>query len=400
MSTAPDAHGSMVHPSSKRVEFVDLLRGWAVIVMVETHIANATLTPEISASGFFQYVKFFNGLVAPSFLFASGLAYAITTRRKLHDYLSWGRPLFRQFGRLFFILALGYMLHVPKFSFEKVLNETTTQDWQVFFQVDILHCIAVSLLLVQVVLLVLKDERKLYLALAVLAIAIVFATPYVWGVDFWTIVPWPIAAYLNGLHFSLFPLFPWSAFLIAGAVTGYFYLQARDVTIAETGAANDRRYTKILFGIGSVLVLLSFAIEPLAAGLYRTYDYWMFSPSFVLLRLGLVLLLCAGMLHYEQRHGVPAKSIVTLVGRESLVVYVVHLLMIYGDFGKFNFVKEVDHTFGYGVAAIATAVLLITMYVLALIWSRIKRSSPRLKLVINLGTLVGALGMFFFGPGE
>ena len=28
----------------KRIEFIDLLRGWAVIVMIETHVFNATLT--------------------------------------------------------------------------------------------------------------------------------------------------------------------------------------------------------------------------------------------------------------------------------------------------------------------------------------------------------------------
>jgi uncharacterized membrane protein len=86
----------------KRIEYIDLLRGWAVIVMVETHVFNATLLPALRESGVFKVQTFLNGLVAPSFLFASGLVFAVTTRRKLHEYLSFRWPLFRQISAHFF----------------------------------------------------------------------------------------------------------------------------------------------------------------------------------------------------------------------------------------------------------------------------------------------------------
>ena len=138
-----------LQPKSKRLDYIDLLRGWAVIVMIETHVFNATLTDAIRSTDFFDYIKFVNGLVAPSFLFASGLAYAITTRRKLNDYLSFGRPLFKQFGRLMFILALGYLLHLPKFNYHQLVYWTEERHWRTFFQADVLQCIAVSLMLMQ-----------------------------------------------------------------------------------------------------------------------------------------------------------------------------------------------------------------------------------------------------------
>jgi uncharacterized membrane protein len=102
--------------TKKRIEFIDLLRGWAVIVMIQTHVFNATLTPGLTETGFFQVLRFIDGLVAPSFLFASGMAYAVTTRRKINDYLSFGPPLFRQFGRLLFVMLIGYGLHLPKLT--------------------------------------------------------------------------------------------------------------------------------------------------------------------------------------------------------------------------------------------------------------------------------------------
>ena len=382
--------------ASKRIEFIDLLRGWAVIVMIETHVMNATLTQETMAGDVFQFLKFLNGLVAPSFLFASGLAYAVTARRKMSDYLSFGAPLFKQVGRLIFILALGYALHLPKFNFTHLLHTAGERAWQVFFQADVLQCIAVSLLIMQVLLLLLKNERRLYFTVAGLSLLIVVTSPYIWGIDFWHYLPIPIAEYFNGLHFSLFPLFPWSAFLFAGAVTGYFYLRAKDLATEEGEPPMMKRIAWVALGI----VAISFALEPFAASIYPTYNYWRFSPSFFLLRLGLVLLLCSGMFFFERLKGVSSGSPVTLIGRESLLVYATHLLLIYGNFGSFNFRDRVNHTYGYGEALIATGVLLILMYLLARIWNQIKRGSPKLKLAINYVTLASFLGVFFFGPGQ
>src|SRR5512135_2725297 len=93
---------------SKRVQYIDLLRGWAVIVMIETHVFNATLRPDIKTTDFFDILNFINGLVAPSFIFASGLAFAITSRRKIAEYTTLGPPLYKQILRLLFILGIGY----------------------------------------------------------------------------------------------------------------------------------------------------------------------------------------------------------------------------------------------------------------------------------------------------
>ena len=383
----------------KRVEYIDLLRGWAVIVMIETHVMNATLTADVTENDFFQVLKFINGLVAPAFLFASGLAYAVTTRRKIADYLGFAPPLFKQLGRLLLILLIGYTLHIPRFNYYHVRYVAGERAWEVFFQADVLHCIAVSLLLLQVLLLVFRSERGMYRALASLAVIVVFAAPIMWGIDFWNVLPIPLAAYMNGLHGSLFPLFPWSAFLFAGSVTGWYYLKAKDSQAAgKTGATATMMSSTAAFAFG--MIAFSFLLHPLARQVYPTYDYWRFSPGFFFLRLGLVLLLCVLMFAYERRHGVSPRSAVTLVGRESLIVYVTHLTLIYGDFGGFNFQKQVQQSFGYPLALLTTVVLWLLMYVLALFWSAIKKGPVRRKRGIQLAFLVIILGIFFFGPNH
>lgn len=380
----------------KRIEFIDLLRGWAVIVMVETHVFNATLPPSITESPFFQIIRFIDGLVAPAFLFASGMAYAVTTRRKMQDYLSFGTPLLRQVGRLLFILLIGYSLHIPTFNYYHLRYEEGPLAWQTFWQSDILQCIAVSLLFLQAMLLILRSEARLYRTMIPVTAFVVLASPLVWGTDYWNFMPVPLASFLNGLHYSLFPLFPWSAFLFAGALSGYYYLRARDAqgSTPEAVPAMMKRSVYVAFA----LVAVSFLLHPVAAALYPTYDYWKFSPSFWLLRLGLVMLLCAGMYFYEKRAGVSARSVVALMGRESLLVYATHLLLVYGKFGYFTFTDRVNRSFSYGEAILTTLVLLGLMYALALAWSAIKASPPPWKRLVQGVVMACFVLVFFFGP--
>lgn len=392
---------SVAPPASKRLDFIDLLRGWAVIVMIETHVFNATLIPSLRDGDLFKVITFLNGLVAPSFLFASGLAYAVTTRRKLNDYLAFGKPLVKQFQRLLLVLSIGYVLHIPKFNYAQLLSTTEEHAWRVFFQADVLQCIAVSLMAMQGLLLVLRTELRFYTVVGVVALAVIFLTPVIWGIDFWPLVPMAVAGYMNGAHFQNFPgfpLFPWAGFVFAGAAFGYWYLRSKDAR-SESLDSEGSMMKRALVAAG-ILMALSFAIEPLASSLYLTYDYWRFSPSFTLLRIGIVMMLCAGMFFYERNRGVSPGSPVTLIGRESLIVYTTHLLLIYGNFSTFNFSKRVHHSFGYGEAALTTVILLVLMYLLARFWSTVKQGSRKWKLALEVGTLIILVGVFFFGPGE
>jgi hypothetical protein len=224
-------------------------------------------------------------------------------------------------------------------------------------------------------------------------------TPFVWGVDFLHVLPAPFAAYMNGRHSSLFPLFPWSVFLFTGAIAGYLFSEARDGVSSPRPADTAALFTKRFLQAGIGLLALSLVVMPLG-WLYPTYNYWLFSPSFVLLRLGIVLFLCALMFWYEQRKGIGPHSPVALMGRESLLVYTTHLLLIYGNFGTFNFRQWANHTFGYVQAMMWTVLLLMLMLVLAYGWDRVRRADPRVKRWMQLAVLALFLGVFLFGPGQ
>lgn len=377
-----------------RVGFVDLLRGLAVMVMIQTHVFNATLRSEILESTLFEIIRFIDGLVAPAFLFASGLAYAITTRRKINDYLAFGPPLFKQLGRLLLILLIGYMLHIPRFNYHHLMHDAASEAWEKFWQADVLHCIAVSLLLMQMLLLILRSEKRLYRAVLWMAAGVCFLTPLMWSANWWNFLPIPIASYLNGMYYSLFPLFPWSFFIFAGALTGHYYVGARSGGVPGAEKAIMRRAA--IWGAGMIVV--SFPLHPLAEAAYPIYDYWHLSPSFLLLRLGLVLLICGGLFAYEQRKGVSASSVVALFGRESLIVYVTHLTILYGEFTGRSLANRFGGSFGYGEALAGTLGLAVLMYVLALGWGKIKRGPAKTKYAVEVVFVAICVLFFFFGP--
>jgi uncharacterized membrane protein len=379
---------------SRRLAFIDLLRGWAVIVMIETHVVNATIQKSIAATPWFEVINFINGLVAPTFLFASGMAFAVTSRRKLDSYLSVGTPLLRQVWRLLFILILAYILHLPKFNVKAIMEGFTERQYLVFLQADVLHCIAVSLLFLQALLFLVRTEKLLYRVAGAVAATVLFVTPFMWGVDWLTVMPAPLAAYMNGMHFSLFPVFPWMVFILAGTIAGYSFTSSQDHSTPENRPAFPIRPFAT---VGAGLIVLSFVLIPLA-WVYPTYDYWRYSPAFVLLRLGIVMTFAAAAMVYELNKGVSPRSLVTMVGRESLLIYTVHLMLIYGDYGSFNFRRWSDHTFTLPVALMWTVVLLALMFLLAMAWDRVRKLDPKWKLRIQRAAFVSFVIAFIVGP--
>lgn len=378
-----------------RLQFIDALRGWAVLFMIETHVVNAMLRPELTDTILFKILNFFNGLVAPSFLFASGLAFAIASHRKIADYLAFRGPLFRHLGRIALLFIIAYGLHIPKFEYHHVRYDASEAAWRAFCQVDVLHCIAFTLLLLTVLLLILRSEKRLYTVTAVLLGVFVFATPLVWGIDFWRLLPVSAAEYLNGIHASLFPIFPWSSFVFAGALAGYYYLRIA----SDAGKEPVRRNLGMVRFAqwAAALVVVGLLVEPLGAAAYPVYDFWKTSPSFFMIRLGLVMLVCTILYFYEVRWTISPSSVIAVSGRESLLVYTVHLMILWGNFKGPHMVDQVNHTFDFAHALGLSALLIAGMIVLAYIWTTIKAGKLWIRRSIESVIVAGFTYVFFYG---
>jgi uncharacterized membrane protein len=306
-----------------RLQFIDLLRGAAVIVMVEVHVFNAFLQSQFRATEWFTVLNYINGLVAPSFVFISGFVFIIASQRKLDEYRTFGNAFWKQIWRIALIWIVGYSLHLPYFSFHRMMTETSATDWLKFYQADVLHCIAVGLLCLFILRIQISSRKVYEIVLLCIAVIVVALTPFVWKIDFLTIFPAPIAAYFNGLHYSQFPLFPWSGFMFFAGYAASKYLIAR-----ENG--KELSFMKRFGLIGMILFLCGGAMRLLHVGASIIGSDVRANPFFFVERLGLVMALLFLCWSITQKR-TPYQFILAS-GRQSLLAYASHLVVIYGRY--------------------------------------------------------------------
>ena len=120
-------------------------------------------------------------------------------------------------------------------------------------------------------------------------------------------------------------------------------------------------YTFVVIGIGGMLFVLgSKFLGFLGLNLYPVYDYWHTSPSFLVIRLGMLLLMMSSA--YAWCRWGPGEwgfSPMIQLGRTSLLVYWVHIELVYGKFAILQHRSQ-------SIAGASTGLLTIFLAMLAL----------------------------------
>ncbi|MBI2620025.1 MAG: DUF1624 domain-containing protein [Ignavibacteriales bacterium] len=354
-----------------RYAFLDLYRGIIILVMIEGHVVRELLQPMLRATQAFQIHELLHGITGPGFLFGAGITFGIAAQRRWTEYLSFTPVLRKRLRRISLLLALGYMLHLPFFSLWKTLMVTREAGWISFMSFDVLQCIGSSLLILQVLMLIIRKERLFVGAIVVLMLAMVYASPLIWGSESVQGLPRAISMALQGNSGSTYPLFPNSAFLFAGAFASYEFMKFADL-------GRQAEFVKRLAVAGILLHILGLVLEAIPVEVYPAIDYWQTSPNFFLIKLGGLFLLVSGVWFLEHRlfsrqFSFKARWLL-LLGVESLFVYVVHLLAVYGWIlnQEFNLSSAWANDFGWGTALGITALLTAVLAFLAWGWNRLK----------------------------
>jgi uncharacterized membrane protein len=339
--------------------------------MVETHVVNAFLHYGLRSSLAYKTLDFFNGLIAPSFLFIAGFSFGIVAERKWDDFLHFGKPFRKQLQRCLQILMVGYLLHMPQFSLRRLFHSLKWGHNHPFWGVDVLHAIAVSLLLMLLLIPLWRRKKTYFYFLAAAAVAVSLLTPLLRWLPVEKYVPWAFAGYLKRLPYSQFPLFPWMGFAFMGAAVSRLWQEAK----RDHGEA---RFFRRLSYAGLVLVAIFFIIAlqpiiPVAMGSFSPAK-----PLFFFLKLGLVFMLLSLLWWVEQKKG-ERPVLVTRVGQESLFAYAFHIAVIFGGyFGlhghSFAFLIKMTRSWG-SVCLMSLALILVTG-ALSLGWHQLKKNKP------------------------
>lgn len=346
----------------------DLLRGLVMIIMIEVHVFNAFLQPELRQTGWFSILNFINGLVAPSFLFVSGFAFQVSSGSKLDEMRKLGKAFRKKIQRILQIVIIGYALHIPFYSLSKTINEATPQLIQSFYAVDVLQCIGFGLLFLFITRLLIKSDKIYHYFLIIVLIFVMIGSPFIWQVDFNRYLHPAIANYFNNLHGSLFPIFPWINFLLAGAIFAKYFVDARSKN-------EEEKFIKQTAIIGIVLLLFGhfFFSELLPESIQLMRPH----PIFFLERLGYVSFLFV-LCWYWDKKSLAKKTIVLDASRESLLVYWLHLVIIYGMlWNEKSLALIIGNNLNVLEASAVTLVLITLMIIAAKLWGWIKKTYPQ-----------------------
>ncbi len=373
-STAVKSNESNSPPNlpakAPRYGFIDLLRGFALVVMVETHVSNAYLPLALrKGSEFFFWLAFVNGLVAPTFLFATGFSLMLQSKRQWDDWLHFRAPFWIQMRRLGFITLVAYYTHLQHFSLRRYLAEWgNSKMWDRTFQVDILQCIVVSLLAILALILLLRKRSLFPWVIGPLAIGIALATPWVWAQDFRGQLPLSVALFLNPHGTSLFPIFPWMSFVLAGSFASYLFLKSVD-------AQKISLYMRVTAYLGALMVISGILLRFVPYTLPGVVNFYTTSPLYMMIRLGIVLLICA-LLYRLETKGRWIPRPVQLAGQESLLVYGVHLWVIFAFLRGRYLGPIIGKQFGYAGCLLISVAIIVLMLFLARHWHTLKKRYP------------------------
>lgn len=371
---------------------LDLLRFVAVLLMVQGHVFTSLLDPSYSGERWLRHHNFVHGYTAPMFLFASGLAFGYTTFRAWRANTGWGPALAKRFGRYGWLLVIGYGLHMPALALSRLvaIDAATLRQW---LQVDVLQHIGVSLALLQLLAIAVRREAVFVAVVAALFVVVVFGAPLIWTADVsW--LPTPIAAYVNASTGSLFPLVPWAGFTYAGLLVAY---AARAVSASDALGRPSHALAWPLLALTVSLFVLPIALNRAGLQLYGAHDFWKTDPYYFFFRLANVLAVLTAWCFVEKladergwleegsaggktRVGT-ALSLVRVVGAESLLIYVAHLLFLHGSVLFHGFEHHSGRTLSLSQASALSLLLLVAMVGLAWCWHEWKKGKWRFRVL-------------------
>jgi uncharacterized membrane protein len=359
--------------TAKRIAYIDWLRGFACLVMFQTHCYDSWLGGAARDGGFIKLSQLGGTLPAPLFLFLAGVSFALVTdklRQKGVSADEIARTTILRGGEIFLLALL--------FRLQEFLLAMGHAPWTDLLRVDILNMIGLSLMMMGVACRIAAvggaaggaaDPRRLRKITVVTAVActaaIAAVTPQLWTTwqPHWR--AWWLESYINGVHTFgtpqpwLFPLFPWAAFAFAGLAVG-------SLLLSEWARRNEAAAVAVAGASGVALAALGLWLDARPLQLYAVHDFWHTSPNFFLVRTGIVMvILFASYVWCRWGGGEWGFSPLIEMGKCSLLVYWVHIEFVYGGLSILP-----KRSVGIGKATIGLMIIFVAMTLLAVARNR------------------------------
>ncbi|HEX6895393.1 MAG TPA: heparan-alpha-glucosaminide N-acetyltransferase domain-containing protein [Bryobacteraceae bacterium] len=313
MKLRPEKPRSNNRDARNRLTFLDWTRGLAVVIMLQGHVFHSFARQDLRNDGPFTLSQFLGGIGPAVFLVLTGITLAfLMDGRERQGIAPMGRwkAALRRAGYLF-SLAFLFRLQLWVFAFPG-------SPWTDLFKVDILNCMGFAIALMSVMAIFTTAERVRLCA--GLGVAIAALSPLVSSVD-WSWIPSQVSAYFVP-SYQYFGFFPWAAFIAFGMSIGSVLrlIKAEYMgRVMQWGTLG-----------GLVLILGGQYFSNLPYSLYPKSEFWLNSPGLIIIKLGVVMVIIAFAFLWTEYALVGAWSWIRQLGTTSLLVYWVHIELVYG----------------------------------------------------------------------
>lgn len=302
----------------QRILSFDLVRGFTVLLMPSIHVVMLYSKPEVQYSLLGDVLGFIaEGPGAQLFMLLMGISFTCSKRITKRYVLkrSFQLLIAAYLLNLFkFIIPLGLGL-LPQNLLKELQLESEIQAAVFFFLMgDILHFAAIAYLLL---FLITKLKYYPYWSF-LLAIALIFVSPYLWdkhtGIAF---IDYPISLFNGHPPGTFFPVFPWLVYPLLG------------LTLGSILKKHDQNYVLKQTGvIGFAIIIVSFCFPATIASkdwlpFYRT------APADTIFHVGFVLLWLA-IFHWlsKKLRSNQLFSLLTFCSKHITAIYIIQWILI------------------------------------------------------------------------
>lgn len=338
----------------RRIKYLDLLRVSAIFMMVQGHTVDTFLSLQFRSSEYFLYNLWVNlrAYTAPVFFFTSGavLSWVLSNTEEVKYY----KRVKKGFVRALELILIGYLLRFPShkvFDFSHVTNE----GWKIFFTVDALHLISCGVFLILVTHFVFHRFRvNTGMPFLIAAILVVLFSGTINEINWKEIVSYPVAGYFYFEIGSYFPLFPYLTYIFLGAFIG--------TTIRKENLTQSNLY----FLISGVIL----TIIPLVFDMGNVSRIVHISGVLLILTEIYKKISTAKFINFSK---------ICLISDKSLLIYVVHLVILYGCAWFPGFYKIAGQKFSVEITLIFVILMLILSYSLVIFTDRFFKKKQMAK---------------------
>lgn len=332
--------------ASNRLHFIDAMRTFAILMMLQGHFIYEMLQPEFANNTFAVYNiwKYFRGITAPVFFTVSGLIFTYLLIK--NPLRGWENPRVKKgIRRGLYLIFWGYLLRLNLWMFFSGNVNSS------FWLVDVLHCIGFSLIgIVGLYLLAHKIKFEIfpYLMFAVGVLIFVFHPWYNGAAYGW--LPNSIENYLTNINGSVFTLLPWFGYAALGSSLGWlFFKQLKSPgfykfsipAFALTGFTLIFYSSAFFFKLGNIT----------GVALFKQ----IVQNNFLFIRLGDVLIFFSIFMILRR---IFESGLIQKLGQKTLTIYILHFILLYGSWFGLGVAKMFRHQLN-PYEAVAGAVIFI-----------------------------------------